>query len=198
MLNSDANNYKLNDMPKGWMNQSALNMRIYYMWKAMIERTTPKYWKQYPTYEGTTVDDSWRKLSSFVNDIQMIPGYDAWVNSPNQRMMLDKDTLIDGNKHYGKNTCCFVTHAKSNQDVAKRHPENIQKARQAYAQSHSMPVRLTNINTKEIVDYQSLKEASRESGLTYEQIRRAFHSDNLDKKVVRDWLITNPFITIQN
>ena len=47
VLDENSSSYKLNDMPKGWMNQSKLNMRIYDTWKAMILRTTEKYWKKY-------------------------------------------------------------------------------------------------------------------------------------------------------
>jgi hypothetical protein len=190
---------KKNDMPKGWINQSKLNQRIYDMWKAMLARTTEKYWDKYPCYTGTTVDDRWRILSNFVNDIKELDGYDKWIISSGKRMMLDKDTIINGNKHYSKDTCCFITHAESNRDVAKRHPENLKKAKLEYSNQHSMPVSLTNINTKEVINYPSLKEASRRSDLTFEQLRKAYHSNDINKKIVKEWLVENPTITtIQN
>lgn len=49
-----------NDMPKGWIRASELNKKIYDTWKAMLRRTTLQLWEKYPTYEGTTVDESWR------------------------------------------------------------------------------------------------------------------------------------------
>ncbi len=191
VLDKTLASYKVNDMPSGWMNESELNMRIYYAWKAMIERTTEKYWDKYPTYTGTTVDESWRHLSNFVNDIKELEGYTTWANSPNQRMMLDKDTLVDGNKHYSKETCRFITHTESNQDISRRHPGNTQKARQVYADEHSMPVMLINLKTGESIKYPSIKETSRSTGLNYEQIRKAFHSEDLDKHIVKDWVIIN-------
>ena len=190
---------KKNDMPKGWINKSKLNQRIYAMWKAMLARTTEKYWDKYPHYTGTTVDDRWRILSNFVNDIKELDGYDQWVVASDKRMMLDKDTVINNNKHYSKDTCRFITHAESNRDVAKRHPENLKKAKSAYNNQYSMPVRLTNINTKETIDYPSLKEASRKSSLTFEQLRKAYHSNDVNKKIVKEWFIENPtMLTTQN
>lgn len=47
----------------------------------MWNRTTEKCCGKYPTYVGTTVDDSWRLLSNFVNDIKELPGYEEWANS---------------------------------------------------------------------------------------------------------------------
>lgn len=191
-LDKASTSYKVNDMPSGWMNESELNMRIYYVWKAMIERTTEKYWGKYPTYICTTVDESWRYLSNFVNDIIELEGYTIWANSPNQRMMLDKDTLVNGNKHYSKETCRFITHTESNQDVSRRHPEITQKARQVYADEHSMPVVLINSKTGESIEYPSIKATSRSTGLNYEQIRKAFHSEDPDKRIVKDWVVMNP------
>lgn len=161
VLDENSDSYKLNDMPKGWMNQSELNMRIYDMWKAMISRTTEKYWRKYPTYTGTTVDKSWRILSNFVNDIKELDGYDQWINASGKMMMLDKDTIIQGNKHYSKDTCKFISHAESNQDVAMRHPESLIKAREVFKENASEPVRFINIKTNETKDFPSLKEACR-------------------------------------
>ena len=127
----------------------------------MIMRTTEKYWDRYPCYTGTTVDDRWRILSNFVNDIKELEGYKDWCVSENHQMMLDKDTKVEGNKHYSKDTCRFITHDESNKDVAKRHPENIQKAQKAFQESASEPVQFKNIKTNETINFQSLKEACR-------------------------------------
>lgn len=162
VLNKSSNAYKINDMPTGWMNHSELNMRIYNAWKAMIERTTEKYWDKYPTYYGTTVDESWRTLSNFVNDIKELDGYEVWKNSPHQRMMLDKDTLIEGNKHYSKRTCRFITHTESNQDVARRHPDVIQNAANIAKELFGKKIRAINVDTNESIMFNSQKEAARE------------------------------------
>ncbi len=155
-------NGKINDMPVGWISQSELNMKIYNTWKNMIRRATSKYWDKNPTYIGTTVDESWLKLSNFVNDIQELPGYDIWVNSPKRTMMLDKDTLIKGNKHYSKDACCFISNLESSQDVNSRHPNNTEKAILVSTEKNSTPVRIINKKTNEIKNFKSFKEACRE------------------------------------
>lgn len=157
---------KINDMPIGWINKSKLNIRIYDLWKSMINRTTEKFWEKYPTYKGTTVDSSWRTLSNFVNDIQTLPGYDMWVNNPNQRIMLDKDTLIEGNKHYSKNTCCFITHAESNRDVIRRHPEINKACGQSVAKKYGKKIKAINLDTNESIIFNSQKEAARELNIS--------------------------------
>lgn len=156
---------KVNDMPKGWMGQSKLNQRIYSMWKAMHERSTEKYWEKYPTYTGTTVSDEWKYLSNFVNDIKELEGYDKWVSAGKNEMMFDKDTIIDGNKHYSKETCRFISHTESNQDVARRHPEKIYKAVSVVAEKYSKKIKAIDVNTKETIIFSSQKEASRELGV---------------------------------
>lgn len=189
VLDKSAENYKLNDMPTGWMNQSELNMRIYDTWKAMIFRTTQKFWDKYPTYEGTTVDDSWRILSNFVNDIRELNGYDQWAKASGERMMLDKDTLIYGNKHYSKDTCCFISHADSNRDVHQRHPENLEKARKTYKEQSSIPVKLTNKVTKEVKYFPSIKEACRQMNLNLRQVWMILSDKYPGHYSTKGWLV---------
>lgn len=190
VLNDNLSNYKLNDMPKGWMNQSELNMRIYDLWKAMILRTTKKYWDKYPIYTGTTVDNKWRTLSNFVNDIKELDGYNQWVDASGEMMMLDKDTIIKDNKHYSKNTCRFITHAESNQDVFRRHPENLKKAREVFAENASEPVRFTNMKTKEIIDFPSLKEAYRNLKLNLRNAWMVLSDKYPGHHTIKGWTIT--------
>lgn len=181
---------KINDMPIGWITESKLNQKIYDTWKAMISRTTEKYWKQYPSYTGTTVDGRWKILSNFVKDIKYLDGYDDWKNSTNRHMMLDKDTIIEGNKHYSKDTCRFITHAESNRDVNKRHPENLEKAREIFANSTSEPVRFTNIKTKEIIDFPSLKEGCRTLGLNVFNAWAVLSDQYPRRYTVKGWKIS--------
>lgn len=190
VLDKNSNYYKLNDMPKGWMNKSELNTRIYYLWKAMINRTTEKYWSKYPTYIGTTVDDKWRTLSNFANDIKELDGYNEWVDSAGKMMMLDKDTIIEGNKHYSKDTCRFISHAESNQDVAKRHPESLRKARETFKENASEPVRFTNIKTNENKDFPSLKEACRTLNLNFRNAWMVLSDKYPGHRTIKGWTIS--------
>ncbi len=189
VLDENSSSYKFNDMPKGWMNQSCLNMRIYDMWKAMIRRTTEKYWNKYPTYTGTTVDDKWRTLSNFVNDIKELDGYNQWVEASGEIIMLDKDTIVQGNKHYSKDTCKFITHTESNQDVIRRHPENLEKARNTFKEIASEPVRFTNIKTKETIDFPSLKEACRVLNLNFRNAWMVLSDKYPGHHTIKGWTI---------
>lgn len=153
-----------NDMPKGWINSSELNRRIYVLWKGMLRRTTEEVWNRYPTYKGTTVDESWKNLSIFVEDIQHLQGYNKWVYSPKRSMMLDKDTLVKGNKHYSKNTCCFISALESSRDVHKRHPNMAGKGGAVVAKKYSIPVEIINIETGEKRTFPSLSSACRIMG----------------------------------
>jgi hypothetical protein len=155
----------INDMDVGWIGQSETNSRIYYLWKAMLLRTTQKFWDEYPTYEGTTACDEWKYLSIFYTEIQECDGYDFWLNNPRQGIMLDKDTKIEGNKCYNKDSCCFISRADSNRDVHKRHPEVQLNAAKACGAKYGKPIKAIEIATGEIKQFSSRKEAARELGI---------------------------------
>ena len=182
-------NSKINDMPRGWASKSELNKKIYYLWKAMIARTDPAYWIEFPTYEGTSVDDRWLRLSNFVEDIQDIDGYDEWTTCSKNAMMFDKDTRVPGNKHYSKDTCCFISHADSNRDVFNRHSDGLETARTAMLQNQSEPVRFTNIKTQEIKEFPSLKEGCRALNLNLRNAWKILSDKYPDCKTTHGWTI---------
>ena len=69
-------------------------------WHSMIRRCySEKSHKRNPTYIGCSVDTRWLKFSNFKSwfDEHYIQGW-----------CLDKDILVQGNKIYSPNTCCFV------------------------------------------------------------------------------------------
>lgn len=73
---------------------------FYTKWRSMIERVAcKKYQEKYPTYKGCTIDPSWLMFSKFR----------AWMETKNwQGRDLDKDLKVQGNKHYGPDTCLFI------------------------------------------------------------------------------------------
>lgn len=73
---------------------------FYETWRQMLRRCySDKFHKQYPSYKGCTVADEWLTFSSFK----------LWMESqPYNGNCLDKDLLYPGNKHYSKDTCCFI------------------------------------------------------------------------------------------
>lgn len=114
-----------NDMP-GWctLRQDGSNLlqyRTYMLWKNVMRRSSDqKYKDKHPAYKDCSVCDRWLLLSNFAKDIQELPGYEMWRDNPNQRIALDKDSRIDGNKKYCPEACCFLTAADSTRDVVYR------------------------------------------------------------------------------
>ena len=112
------------------------------------------------------------------------------MNAAGEMMMLDKDTIVPGNKHYSKDTCRFITHAESNQDVFRRHPDNLENAREIFKENASEPVRFTNIKTKEIIDFPSLKEACRDLKLNFRNAWMVLSDKYPGHHTIKGWTIT--------
>ena len=77
----------------------------YKLWQGMLQRCFDEKLKQkYPTYQGVTCSKEWLLMTSFIEDVSKMKGYDldGWH--------LDKDILVKGNKLYSKDACCFVPH----------------------------------------------------------------------------------------
>lgn len=75
----------------------------YYMtWRGMVTRCFSDAFKiKNPTYTNCTVQGSWKYFSNFK----------AWMEKQDwEGNELDKDLLLDGNKHYSEETCLFVSH----------------------------------------------------------------------------------------
>lgn len=75
----------------------------YAIWMGILKRCLcPMTALDRPTYAGCTIEESWKTFSIFK----------AWMCKQNwQNKQLDKDLLVPGNKHYGPNTCLFLTQA---------------------------------------------------------------------------------------
>lgn len=76
----------------------------YEIWNHMLQRCyDEKHYIKQPTYIGCTVCDEWLCFQNFAewykNNYYEIPG---------QRMAIDKDILIKGNKVYSPDTCVIV------------------------------------------------------------------------------------------
>ena len=154
---------KINDL-KGFCTQDETSYRIYSMWKNMLDRSRPEYWDKKECYRGTTVCKEWYTLSNFVRDIKELPNYDEQAKNE-EVYFLDKDVLGNGQKHYSKETCCFLTHADSNRDVINRHPENIekfQKGNKEYTDSYAKPIKAIHSKTCEIKYFESIHECARQ------------------------------------
>jgi hypothetical protein len=90
----------------------------YKAWACMLERCySPKFQSNHPTYKACTVCEEWLNYQNFAE----------WYNEnyyeiENEKMQLDKDILIKGNKIYSPEACMFVPQSV-NQIFVKRERE---------------------------------------------------------------------------
>lgn len=70
-------------------------------WKNMLQRVYyPRFKVKQPTYMDCTIEPAWLSFMAFR----------AWMETQDwQGKALDKDLLVQGNKHYGPATCIFVS-----------------------------------------------------------------------------------------
>jgi len=73
----------------------------YVSWQGMLKRCyDAKFHAKHPHYIGTTMCDEWLTFSV----------YRAWMQDQDwEGMHLDKDILVEGNKHYSPKFCVFVS-----------------------------------------------------------------------------------------
>jgi len=89
----------------GYIGEVVSEPKSYRCWNSMITRCyNKKYQKKSPTYVGCTVCEEWHNYSLFKK------WYDKnYYKIDNEKMYLDKDILVKGNKDYNPKTCVFVT-----------------------------------------------------------------------------------------
>lgn len=84
-------------------NNGKLN-KIYNTWRCMFERCYSKHYQEKePTYRGCTVCNEWHNYQNFAKWYE-----DNYYEIEGERMCLDKDILVKGNKVYSPETCVFV------------------------------------------------------------------------------------------
>lgn len=77
----------------------------YDAWKGMLRRCyDQKLLLKRPTYIGCTVCEVWHNFQVFAKWYD-----DNYYEIDNEKMCLDKDILIKGNKIYSPDTCCIVS-----------------------------------------------------------------------------------------
>ena len=98
---------------------------LYKRWKNMIERCYDKNSKDYKSYgaKGVRVDKRWHNFYNYVNDCKLIEGYDEELIK-NNKLELDKDIKIKGNKLYSKDTCIWIDKKENNRQHAINQFEN--------------------------------------------------------------------------
>ena len=80
--------------------------KCYDTWHEMLKRCyDPKYHEKEPTYKGCEVCKEWLNFQMFAEWY-----YKNYYEIEGQRICLDKDILLKGNKIYSADTCVFVPH----------------------------------------------------------------------------------------
>lgn len=80
------------------------------IWISMLSRCYgKKYLLRQPTYKDCTVCEEWHNFQNFAKWFE-----ENYYKVNNERMCLDKDILIKGNKIYSPDTCVFVPQSINN------------------------------------------------------------------------------------
>ena len=80
------------------------SLKSYETWTSMLKRCySGKEQEKHPTYKGCYVCDEWHNYSNFKEWFD-----DNYYEIEGERMCLDKDILMKGNKIYSPNTCVFA------------------------------------------------------------------------------------------
>ena len=86
------------------MSENGKDTRVYDTWKSMLQRCyDSKYHKKRPTYKDCEVSEELHNFQNFAKWYE-----DNYYEVEGERMCLDKDILVKGNKIYSPETCIFV------------------------------------------------------------------------------------------
>ena len=84
--------------------ENGKNTRVYDTWYNMLQRCyDEKYQKKYPTYIGCEASENFHNFQNFAEWYE-----NNYYEIEGERMDLDKDILVKGNKIYSPDTCVFV------------------------------------------------------------------------------------------
>lgn len=79
----------------------------YKLWHMMLVRCTEPYWRDRPTYTGTSCSENFRSYPYFYEWCQEQTGFKN-KDEHGRYWQLDKDLLVKGNKLYSEDICVFV------------------------------------------------------------------------------------------
>lgn len=84
--------------------ENGKNTKAYNAWRAMIQRCyDDKYKHKNPTYINCEVCEEWHNFQNFAKWFE-----ENYYEVEGERLDLDKDILVKGNKVYSPSTCIFV------------------------------------------------------------------------------------------
>mgnify|MGYP002512350366 CR=1 FL=1 len=115
----------INDMPYGWRVETKWNKMVYWKWQNMLYRCYNEDFhktKNGKNYIGCTVCERWLVLSNFVEDFELIDGYDR-ERFLNGELVLDKDIKSrnrgEKNKQYIMIECLLTTQPENAKEAVR-------------------------------------------------------------------------------
>lgn len=89
--------------------------KVYQLWYNMIARCTKEKHPRYKDYGaiGITVCERWKELDNFIEDIDLIDGFDEHLLLLG-KIHLDKDKKNANSKQYSLENCSFITIEENN------------------------------------------------------------------------------------
>ena len=184
----DKNTYGVGYIGEEYYGRTKEDIRCYKTWQSMLERCySEKHLKKRPTYKDCYVCDEWLCYSNFKK------WYDNnYYEIKDERMCLDKDILIKGNKVYSPNTCVFVPNKINMLVLQNKSVRNLKIGVIKDADSKSYIARL-NINGKKkhIGSYDTEEEAFKSYKKAKEEYIKEVAEEykNLIPKILYDALI---------
>jgi hypothetical protein len=148
--------------------------RVHMIWIHMIRRCYNKLCHAYKNYgnKGCYVNDRWRILNNFIDDIDKIDGfdYDLFING---KIALDKDSFQFGNKEYSLEKCRFISLEENNK----------------YKPNQQYKIKACDLNNKEEYIFYNQSEFARQHNLSQSKIsqcangKRESHKNWIFEKV---------------
>lgn len=110
---------------KGFMGQGIYSFKthkqIYQRWFGIIQRCySEKRHKLKPTYKGCEVCEDWLNFQNFAKDIELLMKEMGLKNLDGY--VIDKDSKIQGNKKYSKETISFISPSENSIERLLRNP----------------------------------------------------------------------------
>lgn len=167
----NPNKYGVGYMGKD-VSSKVFNGIAYKRWDAMLSRCYNIKNVQYKNYggRGVSVCQRWHCFKNFIEDIQHLQGWNE-EDFLNRKLHLDKDKLVEGNKIYSPNTCCWLTQTE-NTAISNRKK-----------QTKFMAKNLKNETT--IIEV-SARKFAKEHNLSERTVLRRIRDDN--EKPYNNWI----------
>lgn len=107
-----------NDMPLGWISgksQPKWHHSLYTRWRDMWRRCRNTKSKDYNNYQDCEIDERYRYLSNYINDIMTLENFDKLCEEPS-KWHIDKDKIDPNNRFYAYEHLSIITFSSNIQE----------------------------------------------------------------------------------